>query len=214
MGDGGTTLEGLKVHLEKNGIVYDEKGLEGFASDSSFLTLGTPGLVVYLKTEDDALRLVEYAIRHDLKLVPRGTGSGTAGSSLAREGEVLVNLEMMGVCDKWGCRLPVIKAPVVNSKGEEVDIEKASPDDELYVRVGAGATSDELNKWLNKQSWTIAVVPSSGYSTFGGNLGTNARGSGTPIFGPFGEIVSRVRMVLANDEGPKAIEITDRNEIK
>src|SRR3972149_336117 len=53
---------------------------------------------------------------------------------------------------------------------------------------------------LSKSGWTVAVTPSSGYSTFGGNFATNARGSGTAEDGPFGAGVNRLRPGASSGE--------------
>src|SRR3989337_2106789 len=72
-------------------------------------------------------------------------------------------------CDARAPRRGLFAPNFVDARGEPADLTKASPDDELYVRVGAGRTSDETNRALRPLGWTVAVTPSSGYSTFGGH---------------------------------------------
>ena len=200
--------------LAAKGIAFDRGELLGYASDASFLTLGVPDLIVFPKDEAECVALVDHAVRHGIALVPRGTGSGTAGAAVAPPGSVLVDMERVGACDARGHRRGLFTPAVVDITGNTVDLAKASPEDELYVRVGAGRTSDETNRALARHGWTVAVVPSSGYSTFGGNLATNARGSGTPAFGAFGDAVNRVRIVASSKEGARILEITDRQEVR
>src|SRR3989304_3352639 len=59
-----------------------------------------------------------------------------------------------------------------------------------------------------------SVAAGGGSGTFGGNFGTNARGSGTPEYGPFGEAVSRLRMVVSSEEGARVLELSNREEIR
>ena len=200
--------------LREARITHQAGELRGYATDASFLTLGVPTLIAFPKDETECAALVDYAVRHGVALVPRGTGSGTAGAAVAPPGSVLVDMERLGACDARGHRRGLFQPLIVDAKGNAVDLTKAGPDDELYVRVGAGRTSDETNRALARHGWTVSVVPSSGYSTFGGNFATNARGSGTPTFGAFGNAVNRLRIVATSTEGARVLEVTDREEIR
>lgn len=200
--------------LADAGIAHEIGELRGYATDASFLTLGVPNVIAFPKDEAQCVALVDLAVRHRLALVPRGTGSGTAGAAVAPPGAILVDMERVGACDGRGNRRGLFAPVVVGAGGEAADLAKAGPEDELYIRVGAGRTSDEANRALAKDRWTVAVTPSSAYSTFGGNFATNARGSGTPAYGPFGNAVGRLRIVASSKEGARLLEITDRTEIR
>ncbi len=202
------------VFLRESGMPHQAGELLGYATDASFLTLGVPNAIVFPKDEAECVALVDHAVRHGVALVSRGTGSGTAGAAVAPPGSLLVDMERIGACDARGHRRGLFKPLIVDAKGNPVDLTKAGPDDELYVRVGAGRTSDETNRALAVHAWTVAVVPSSGYSTFGGNFATNARGSGTPAFGAFGDTVNRLRLVATSKEGARVVEVTDREEVR
>lgn len=200
--------------LAEAGIAHEAGELKGYASDASFLTLGVPNVIAYPKDEDECARLVDLAVKHGLALVPRGTGSSTAGASVAPPDAVLVDMERVGACDPRGHRHGLFAPRAVDPHGMDVDLAAAKSDDELYVRVGAGRTSDETNRALRPHGWVVAVTPSSGYSTFGGNFATNARGSGTPAHGAFGDAVNRLRVVASSQEGSRTLEVTDREEIR
>jgi len=200
--------------LAAKGIAHDRGELRGYASDASFLTLGVPSLVAFPKDEAECVALVDLAVRHGTPLVPRGTASSTAGQSVAPPEAILVDMERVGACDRRGHRRDLFAPLVVDAKGDPVDLAKALPEDELYLRAGAGRTSDEANRALRRFRWSVAVTPSSGYSTFGGNFATNARGSGTPAYGAFGESVRRVRIVAASKEGARSLEVADREEVR
>lgn len=200
--------------LREAGIVHETGELLGYATDGSFLTLGVPHLIAFPKDEAECATLVDYAVRHRVALVPRGTGSGTAGAAVAPPGSVLVDMERVGACDARGHRRGLFVPVTMDAAGNPVDLARAKPEDEVYVRVGAGRTSDETNRALSRYKWTVAVVPSSGYSTFGGNFATNARGSGTPAYGAFGDAVHRIRIVATSAEGARVLEVTDPEEVR
>lgn len=209
-----STRESFLQFLAQRGIEHETGELLGYASDASFITLGVPRIIVFPKDEEECVSLVEYAVQHGIELVPRGTGSSTAGASIAPPGAVLVDVERVGACDKRGHRRGLFVPSIVDSKGEEFDLSKASIDDELYVHVGAGVTSDEVNRHLTRYRWTVAVTPSSGYSTFGGNFATNARGDGTPAYGAFGDTVRRLRIVTTTKDGARVVEVINGDEIR
>ncbi len=206
--------EALLEFIRSVGIRHQEGELLGYATDGSFLTLGVPNLIVFPKDEAECVALVDHAVRHHVALVPRGTGSGTAGAAVAPPGSVLVDMERVGACDARGHRRGLFAPQVVDPDGHPVDLANATSEAELYVRVGAGRTSDETNRALARYRWTVAVVPSSGYSTFGGNFATNARGSGTPAYGAFGDAVRRIRIVATSQEGARVLEISDKQEVR
>ncbi len=212
LGEEGTASTTL-AFLRESGIAHQAGELLGYATDGSFLTLGVPTLIVFPKDEAECIALVDHAVKHGVALVPRGTGSGTAGAAVAPPGSVLVDMERVGACDARGHRRGLFQPNVVDVNGNAVDLATATPDAELYVRVGAGRTSDEMNRALMRHRWTVAVVPSSGYSTFGGNFATNARGSGTPTFGAFGNSVRHIRIVATSKEGARLLEVTDPEEV-
>jgi len=209
----GTDDETLAFFRE-TGIAHQAGELLGYSTDGSFLTLGIPTMIAFPKDEAECVALVDYAVRHGVALVPRGTGSGTAGAAVAPPGAVLVDMERVGASDSRGHRRGLFQPHIVDAKGNAADLTKAGPEDELYVRVGGGRTSDETNRALARYGWTVAVVPSSGYSTFGGNFATNARGSGTPAYGAFGDAVRRIRIVATSNEGARVLDVTDPQEVR
>ncbi len=204
----------LLAFLRAAGITHQAGELLGYATDGSFLTLGVPNLIAFPKEEAECVALVDFAVGRGLSIVPRGTGSGTAGAALAPPSAILVDMERVGACDARGHRRGLFTPFIVDAQGNPADLAAAGPDDERYVRIGAGRTSDETNRALARQGWTVAVVPSSGYSTFGGNFATNTRGSGTPAYGAFGDTVNRLRIVATSTEGARVLEVTDREEVR
>src|SRR5512136_2031000 len=126
--------------LREARITHQSGELLGYATDGSFLTLGVPNLIAFPKDEAECVALVDYAVRQGVPLVPRGTGSGTAGAAVAPPGSLLVDMERVDACDARGHRHGLFAPVVVDAAGSRVDLAQAGPGDELYVRVGAGRT--------------------------------------------------------------------------
>lgn len=209
-------LKSFTDYLTENEISFEAKDTSAYATDASFMTLGTPGLVIFPRIEDEVLKIVEFAAKNKIALTPRAKGSGTAGASLAPEGGAIVITDRLGVVNKFGKRLGSPKISPVDSAGNEFPPENLSDhkNDEIYARVGSAVTTDDLDKFLAKYNWQTAVVPSSGWSTVGGNFSTNAGGNGTPKYGTFGDIVAGLKIVASTANGAEVKVIRDREKIR
>ncbi len=214
MGLDNNKLEDLKGFLKEKGILFKDRGLEGYMGDASFMVLGIPPIVIFLRTEEQALVVVDYAVKNRLKATIRAMGSGTAGATLAPDDTIILVVESLGVTNKWGQRLAIVPFKIVDKKGNEVEEPDRCDDSEYYVRTPAGASTEELDRALKPHGYHVAVVPSSGWSSVGGNFSTNAGGNGTTTYGTFKDIVNHLRMIVTDNNGAKIIEIDDVDEIK
>ena len=200
-------------YLSEEKIKYHEKRDTHFKSDASFLTLGNPFAIVFPKNEAEIIKLVTFAAKHEIPITPRAMGSSTAGAALATEETILMIVDRIGVCDKWGMRK---RKPEVKFVDRDLNPTELKDDDdrELYAVVGAGLSTDELDKFLKKKNYHTAVVPSSGWSSISGNFATNAGGNGTPKYGTFKDVVGYLKMIVADENGAKIVEITDKSKIE
>ena len=200
-------------YCRQENILISENNHLRYQSDASFLTLGEPFALVFPKNESEVKKLVSYAAQHKLAITPRAMGSSTAGAALADENAILMVVDRLGVCDEWGVRQRKPTITIVDRELQSTEIEE-NDDRELYAIVGGGLSTDELDRYLKKMNYHTAVVPSSGWSSIAGNFATNAGGNGTPKYGTFKDIVGYLKMVVLNDQGAEAIEITDKKEIE
>jgi len=215
-------LAEIKDYLSKNEIRFQEELLEEYSTDASFLTRGVPPLAIFLATEEQAVRVVDFLAPRSIPAAIRAMGSSTAGSALADEESVLLLVEGLGVCDPWGNR--TIFVPPVLTTADGIPIPPAQLDGyrrnpnllreaEIYARVPAGLSTDELTRLLRPYHLQPAVVPSSGWSAIAANFSTNAGGNGSPTYGTFKDIVTRIRIV-GTDIPPRAKVVTVRDRQK
>jgi FAD/FMN-containing dehydrogenase len=200
-------------YCRKENILFSDKIDLQYKSDASFLTRGTPFGLVFPKNEAEVKKIVSYAAQHSLAITLRAMGSSTAGAALADERSILMVVDRLGVCDEWGVRQRKPNIKIVDVEMQPTKIEK-NDDRKLYAVVGGGLSTDELDNYLKKMNYHIAVVPSSGWSSVAGNFATNAGGNGTPKYGTFKDIVGYLKMVVADDTGVRIVEIMDKNEIE
>ncbi|MFH1533301.1 MAG: FAD-binding oxidoreductase [Pseudomonadota bacterium] len=209
-------IQDFAAHLTAASILFDAENVTPYASDASFLTLGKPGLIVFPINEEQVLEVVRYASEKGIALTPRAKGSSTAGASLAPEGGVIVITDRLGVVNAFGRRLGLPPLAFYTAAGAEVarDALDAHRDEEVYARVGAGLSTEELDRMLQPLGWQSAVVPSSGWSTIAGNFATNAGGNGTPKYGTFQHVVNRLRVVASRPGGAEVVTVTDRDILR
>ncbi|MBL6990190.1 MAG: FAD-binding oxidoreductase [Bacteriovoracaceae bacterium] len=201
--------------LSEKEVKFSKDDYSQYNSDASFLTLGAPLAVVFPKNQDEVQIVVDYAMKHNIVITPRAMGSGTAGASIATPESILMVVDRLGTCNKWGVRQKNAQVRFVSKDLSPTNLDKED-DRELYAVVGASMSSDDLDKFLKKDNYHVAVVPSSGWSSIAGNFCTNAGGNGTPKYGTYKDIIGYLKMVVADKESgaSKVIEVTDKNEIE
>lgn len=143
------------------------------ATDNSVYQL-VPVAVIFPKHEDDvalALRLAHEDTFRDIKLSPRGGGTGTNGQAL--------------------CDGVIIDVSRHQNRILEVNLEQG------WVRVEPGVILDQLNDQLRPHGVFFApnLSPSS-RATLGGMINTDACGKGSRVYGKTSNHVLELRSVL------------------
>ena len=93
----------LQDALGSDGVLLDPDVTASYARDQAMLApAGTPAAVVFPRSTDDVVAVMQVASRHGVPVVPRGAGSGLAGSSNAVDGAItLVMTRMDAVLEIW-----------------------------------------------------------------------------------------------------------------
>src|SRR5919201_6389061 len=167
-------------------VLADPLALRLYARDASMVE-GSAGLVVFPRSIDDMVACVRTAARHDLPVVPRGSGTGLTGASTPI-GEPIV---------------------VVASKMDR--ILEIRPDDRL-AWVEPGVFNLDLGTALRGTGFTYMPDPSSQQvSSIGGNVATNAGGPHCLAYGVTSAHVLALDVVFPDgtveavgSEGPEA----------
>src|SRR5437667_6566003 len=119
----------------------------------------TPDIVVMPASTEDVVAIVKIAARHNVPIVPRGAGTGLSGGAIPIYGGIVMVFSRM-------------------NRVLEVDY------DNLRAVVQPGLVNLHLSNALNPQGFYYVPDPSSQRScTIGGNVGENAGGPHTLIYG-------------------------------
>jgi FAD/FMN-containing dehydrogenase len=174
----GKVAQYLQEHLL--GEVTDStEARKQFAQDASILRIA-PAIVVYPRDENDIRKTMRFSWQlaergRGLPITARGGGSDTSGAAIGSGILLIFTAHMNRIL--------------------ELDQKKQ------FVTVEPGVTYDKLEQTLHTHGLFLPPYPASKhYATIGGGLANNAIGEKSVKYGPMGNYVERLRVVLANGE--------------
>lgn len=170
--------EQIRKHLEQifepENVLSDPVHLLAYMTDASQVK-GNAIYVVFPKETEQLRRLVIFAARRSLALVPRGGGTGLVGG-VVPDDAIIVDLSRM-------------------TRISEFD------KDNKTIQVEPGVILEKLNNYLKNFGLFFPVVPSShGVATLGGMIATNAVGSRAIRYGKTSDNVLEVKLLDAKGE--------------
>lgn len=134
-----------------------------------------PGLVVWPRTVEDVVRIVRFAAREGVPVVPFGAGSGVCGAVLPDERTIVIDVKEMA---DWS-------------------IDRDAPS----LDVGPGAMGITLEEDVQRQGYTIGHFPSSIVcSTVGGWIAGRGAGQCSGLYGKIEDMVAAVECVTGDGE--------------
>lgn len=146
-------VRSLKGFLSSEQINDSPEYLKRYGKDWQKRFGGNAGLVVFPKSREDILSLIEWAKKHSQKLVPSGGRTGLSGGACAQNKEVIVSFDKM-------------------NKILEFDPFEQS------VVVQPGVITQELKNFaLHRNLFFPISFAAEGSSQIGGNIATNAGGA-------------------------------------
>ena len=147
---------------------YSKDWLKSYQGQASF--------VVFPKSTEDVVKLVNWAEKHNKKLVPSGGRTGLSGGAAALNKEIVVSFEKMNTIsdfDPW----------------------------EQSVQAQAGVITQDLKNFaLQKNLFFPISFAAEGSSQIGGNIATNAGGAHVLRYGSMRERVLGLEVVTGRGE--------------
>lgn len=165
----------LSALLGARYVLYTPYDLMLYEYDAS-IDRSTPDIVVLPSTTEEVAEIVKIAARHTIPVVPRGAGTGLSGGAIPIYGGIVIAFARM-------------------NRILEVDYEN------LRAVVQPGLVNLHLSNALNPAGFYYVPDPSSQRScTIGGNVGENAGGPHTLIYGVTTNHVLGLEIVTAEGE--------------
>jgi glycolate oxidase len=168
-------LRGLQKQLGKEAVLSSPEELLLYEYDGS-VEQSRPDCVVFPRSTEDVIHIVQLANQFHTLLVGRGAGTGLSGGALARQGGILVVFSRM-------------------NRILEIDVENRR------ALVQPGAVNMEVSRAVKQFGLHFAPDPSSQKAcTIGGNVSENAGGPHTLAYGVTTNHVLGMRIVLPTGE--------------
>ena len=165
----------LKGIVGKENVSDDIADLYVYASDAS-VHHSLPNVIVRPKSIEHVQKIMRYANKNKIPVVPRGAGSGTSGHTVPIDGGIILDMKRMN------------------------HIIEISPED-MLVRVEPGVVDDDLNRALKPLDLFYPPAPaSSRIATVGGEIAANASGVRSVKYGATRDYVYGMKVVMANGD--------------
>ena len=168
-------LHDLKKLLGPAGVLDQSEDLMLYEYDGS-VELARPDCVVFPRQTQQVVEIVKLAVRHQIPIVGRGTGTGLSGGAIARHGGVVVSFARMN-------RILAIDA------------------ENQRAIVQPGVVNSDLSAAVEHLGLHFAPDPSSQKAcTIGGNVAENSGGPHTLAYGVTTNHVLALEIVLPTGE--------------
>jgi glycolate oxidase subunit GlcD len=166
----------LQSFLSESQIKTDELSLETYGRDWTRFWEANPSLILFPKTTEEVQKIVLWANKHNIKIVPSGGRTGLSGGAVASNKEVVLSLDKLNEISNFN----------------EVD---------KTVDCGAGVITESLQDFVKERGYYFPVdFAARGSSQIGGNIATNAGGIKVIRYGNIREWVSGLEVVTGKGE--------------
>jgi len=162
----------LKDLLSAEQVSASPSVLEQHSVDESYHRGPLPDVVVYPESCEDVVKVVNYAAKNRIPIIPFGAGTSVEGHIVPVRGGICMDMQRMD------------------------QIVEVRPQDFL-VRVQPGLTRTKLNEHLKQYGLFFPVDPGTA-ATLGGMAATNASGTSTVRYGAMRDNVRSLQVVLAD----------------
>ncbi|HEY1922974.1 MAG TPA: FAD-linked oxidase C-terminal domain-containing protein [Tepidisphaeraceae bacterium] len=151
-----SVIRELETLLSHDSVISDPSELLVYESDGFTIAKSRPSAVLFPTSAAEASQIMKLLNRHDIQIIPRGSGTGLAGGCVAFEGGIIISTSRM-------------------NRILQIDIQNR------VAHVEAGVRNTQLSEAVSAlpggSALHFAPDPSSQRaSTIGGNAATNAGG--------------------------------------
>ena len=169
-------IEAMQAIVSGEGVITDEEELRVYDHDGLMAYKGLPLVVVLPETTGQVSAILEYCAANEVKIVPRGAGTGLSGGALPLADAITLGLGKF-------------------NKILEIDY------DNRIVTTQSGVTNLAITKAVEDEGFYYAPDPSSQIAcSIGGNIAENSGGVHCLKYGLTTNNVLGIEMVLMSGE--------------
>ena len=166
----------LESLLSKEQIKTDEESLKYWGKDWTTYFDVKASAIVFPRSTDDVVKLVKWARKSKIALIPSGGRTGLSGAAVATQGEVVVSFDQMN------------------------KIKEFSPVDQTVV-IESGVVTEALQEFAtSKQLFYPVDFAAAGSAQMGGTIATNAGGIKVVRYGLTRDWVAGLKVVTGTGE--------------
>lgn len=165
-----------EIIQDKNRLFLDKDVPEVYLQDQYLKDVKSIYGVALPTSQDEVVKLVEYAIEKDLKIIARGAGTGVAGAQVPTHGnELIIDVGLMNRILEF--------------------------DEETFtLTVEPGVLVGDIHNFVESKGYFYPPDPASKHSSIGGNVATNAGGLRAVKYGTTRDYVKALDVVLSSGE--------------
>lgn len=165
-----------EIIQDKNRLFLDKDVPEVYLQDQYLKDVKSIYGVALPTSQDEVVKLVEYAIEKDLKIIARGAGTGVAGAQVPTHGnELIIDVGLMNRILEF--------------------------DEETFtLTVEPGVLVGDIHNFVESKGYFYPPDPASKHSSIGGNVATNAGGLRAVKYGTTRDYVKALDVVLPSAE--------------
>ena len=169
-------IKAMQAIVPGEGVITDSDELRAYDHDGLMAYKGLPLIVVLPETTEQVSAILKYAARHNVKIVPRGAGTGLSGGALPLADAITVGLAKF-------------------NKILDIDF------DNRAVVAQTGVTNLAITQAVEHEGFYYAPDPSSQIAcSIGGNIAENSGGVHCLKYGLTTNNVLGIEMVLMSGE--------------
>lgn len=157
---------------DKNRVVTEQIE-DKYLSDTLGRLRGKAAALVFIKSTDEASRIMSYAHQNRIPVTPRGAGTNLVGSTVPVDGGIILDFSLM-------------------NRILELDT------DTMTVTVEPGILLKDLQAFVEENGLFYPPDPGEKESSIGGNISTNAGGMRAVKYGVTRDYVRGLEVVLAD----------------
>ncbi len=150
----------------KTNISFSAFDKVSHSTDASDWRIEYPFVIVYPDSESEIAKLIKAAKKLDLKIIPRGAGTGLTGGAVpVFKNTMIINTEKLN---------KIVGITKLSENNKDINI----------IELGSGVVTNDAMNYSKKRGLIFATDPTSAWaSTIGGNIAENSGGKKAVMWG-------------------------------